>query len=119
MPLSTTQVLWSVLPCNAWFSACEASSICSNVCGYPRWLRKPICSTQSTPVLICMLYFLYVLIASGESSRALLSHIATVPMLQSSAPSRVINVSSTAAWNPSVPLLSELPPKEEGYAPFR
>ena len=42
-----------------------------------------------------------------------------LPLLQSSAPSRVINVSSTAAWGPPVPLPPVLPPVEEGYAPFR
>jgi NAD(P)-dependent dehydrogenase (short-subunit alcohol dehydrogenase family) len=42
-----------------------------------------------------------------------------LPLLRSSAPSRVINVSSTAAWNPSVPLPPVLPPVEQGYAPFQ
>ena len=42
-----------------------------------------------------------------------------LPLLRSSAPSRIINVSSTAAWNPSVPLPPQLPPVEQGYAPFQ
>ena len=42
-----------------------------------------------------------------------------LPILRSSAPSRVVNVSSTAAWNPSEPLPPVLPPVELGYAPFK